>query len=430
MIILVAAAVIFPALYSAYGIFRADRIIRSGQTIENYSRAIEYTPSNAELWWHRGRLRHYGLHDVDLELAAADYSRALELNPRLSRAWVDLADCHERAGRIKEAETALRRAIAVHRYSPLAHWQAGNFYLRQERLDEMYASFKTASNYDIGKLGIAMHTAWKIDPDREGILRKLIPDTLAANLSYLAFLVARDELDLAAPVWQRCLENAIPADFTFRPSSVFGYINRLLAGNRIEEAYAVWNNALLKARSLRPLSSRYQAVSGTAGSGIENLAWNGSFENDILQGGFDWRFADISGVGFFVDSSRRMEGLKSLRVRFDGVNLSAPVLMQIIPVPSPGTYTLDFYARSENLTTDQTPYMAVHGYPEMSGASGRSESFPASADWRRYTVNFDVRPGSDAIRLSLHRDASKKFDNQLRGALWLDVVTIRRSNAY
>ncbi|HTY62202.1 MAG TPA: hypothetical protein VMG30_08070 [Acidobacteriota bacterium] len=46
-----------------------------------------------------------------------------------------------------------------------------------------------------------------------------------------------------------------------------------------------------------------------------------------------------------------MDKLKSLRVTFGDVNLASSFLYQIVPVPEPGEYQLDFYLRTDNLTT-------------------------------------------------------------------------------
>lgn len=402
-----------PAIYRGYGVFRADRIVRSSQTVESYSRALEYDPYNSVLWWSRGRLRHYTVGESDIAMAAADYRQALTLNPRLSQAWVDLADCLERMGRYREAEVALDNASETRRYSPLIRWQAGNFFLRRGNLRRMYECFKLASQYEADKLAIAMDIAWKIDPDRAGILDKLIPDDLNSNLSYLEFLVNRDELDLAIPVWQRFRKNVLPDGFEFKPYAVFPYIDRLFAKSRFQEARQVWNDALRK--------------SGTGRiSGSGNLVCNGSFEYEILRGGFDWRYPDIPEVQFQVDSRNRMDQLKSLKLTFGDANISLSLLSQIIPVPEPGNYQLDCYVRTQELTTDQLPYLTIHGFPDAASAAAANATVPSSTEWIKVTIPFTVNANCRAVELVLRRDGSLKFDNQIKGSMWLDGIVMSR----
>jgi tetratricopeptide (TPR) repeat protein len=424
---LVAALILllaWPAIHRSAGMFQADRIIRGEQTIESYSRAILHDPSNAILWWHRGRLQHYSIERVDIPNALRDYEKALALNNRLSQAWVDLADCYERTGREREAEAALENAFSVQTYSPLIRWQAGNYFLRRGNIPRMYECFRLASEYDIEKLVPAAELSWKADSNHAGILRTLVPDTLPANLRYLQFLADRNELDLARAVWNRIRENRIPNDFEYRAPMTFAYVDRLLADSRVEEAQEVWKDALRK-----------------AGEGIENspaaadikdrpilpanLVWNGSFEKEILQGGFDWRFPDMKEVQFRIDLSDRMDGLKSLKLIFENINISFAHLSEIIPTPKPGNYQLEYFLRTEGLTTDKRPYFAIQGYPDPAMISYQTEPFPESMPWSKLTFAFAVDSNCKAIQLVLRRDASSKFDNQIKGSLWLDGVSVR-----
>jgi hypothetical protein len=413
-----------PLIYRSYHIFRADRIVRSEQTFESYSRAIECNSENATFWWHRGRLAFNSITNPDIAQAINDYRKALSLNPRLGQAWADLAVCFEQTGDGDGAKDALEKAIAARPYSPAIRWQAGNFYLRQGDLEKMYRSFKLACTYDGEKLPMAINLAWKVDSDRRQILNKLIPDTLQANLAYLNFLVTRNELDLAEAAWKRCLE--IPADFEFKPGAAFPYIDRLLAQNRVDDALLVWDQALGKAGTgIHDQRLEREVAAGPEG-GL-NLVWNGSFELQPLQGGFDWRYSETPEVQFDVDVQERLEGVKSLKITFGDSNISFAHLSQIVPLPQPGDYTLEFCLRSEGLTTDQKPYFALAGYPVESGAALRTGMFPESTPWSKTTAHFSVGPGCKAIRLTLRRDRSEKFNNKLKGTLWLDRVRILRN---
>jgi tetratricopeptide (TPR) repeat protein len=423
----VAVAILaFSAIYRNYGVFRAARIVQSELTLESHTRALKSDPSNARLWWNRGRLHHYSLSHFDIVQAVSDYNKALLLNPYLGKAWVDLSDCYDRIGRSEEAEAALEKAVSVHRYSPLIRWQAGNFYLRRSNLPKMYECFRIACQYDIGKLGIAMETAWKIDPNHDGILNKLVPDNLPSNMMYLAFLVARDELDLAQPVWKRCLNNSIREDYEFMPSAVFGYLDRLLSFNRVSEALQVWYDALRKAQVTAADFRLQNPASDSRDSTSGNLIWNGSFENEILQGGFDWRYPITSEVGFQIDASNRIHKLKSLQVTFGRVNIASSFLSQIVPLMESGPYRLDFYLQTKDLTTDQLPYLTIEGFPDAALASARSDFFPATTSWSKLSVPFIANRGCKAIKLSLQRNPSVKFDNQIKGTLWLDGFVLHR----
>jgi tetratricopeptide (TPR) repeat protein len=428
IIVSIAVVALFtPVIYGSYRMFKADWIVRDRQTAEAYSQALQYNPSNPVLWWYRGRLRHYSIDSVNIPDAISDYQKALAMNPRLGQAWVDLADGYERIGDNDAAEAALEKAFAVRTYSPVIRWQAGNFFLRRGKLGKMYECFKLASEFDRSKLGIAMDIAWKVDPDHQEVLQKLIPDDMQSNLNYLAFLLGKNELDLARPVWQRFLKNEIPTEMPFKVSIANDYIDRLQAKNRIAEALQIWDDALAKA-DFSPQDTRRPAESnkGNAPKPV-NLVWNGSFESEMIHGGFDWRYpADSPEMQFLIDLDNRVEGLKSLCLKFGGANLSFSHLRQIVPVFEPGAYVLDYYLRTDGLTTDQTPYLSIQGYPDASGAAARSEKFPATSAWSEVSAPFNVKENCKAIELIVRRDPSSKFDNKLKGSLWLDGVAIYR----
>ncbi len=423
---IIVLSLISPAIYRSYAISRADLITGSEQTIENYSLALEYDGANAMLWWNRGRSRHYSYDKSDISLAISDYQRALSLNPRLTQAWVDLADCYNHTALFQEAEVALERAFATRPYSALIRWQAGNFFLRRGNLPKMFECFKLASEYDREKLAIAMNLAWKVDGNHQEILQKLVPDDLPSNLNYLDFLVSRNELDLARPVWQRFLHNDIPTEYEVKVSLAFPYIDQLLAKKRVTEALQVWDDVLQKAGTGLYDNRLAIKTHDTPGLDLQNVVWNGSFENEILKGGFDWRYPDMREVQFQIDLRNRMEGLKCLRVVFSGSNVSFNHLRQIVPIFESGSYQLDLYLRTEGLTTDQKPYISIEGYPDGDGTWARTDLFPATTSWSKISVPFTVKQGFRAVEISLRRNPSLKFDSQIKGSLWLDGVAIYR----
>jgi len=422
--LLVLSASSYLAYYS-WNLFVSDRTIRSEQTVESYTRALQYDPDNATLWWQRGRLYHYSVQKTDLGKAISDYRKALELNSRLAMAWVNLSDAMEQTGRFELAENALEQAFEMQPYSPLIRWQAGNFFLRRANLPRMYECFKTACLYDTSKLGIAIETSWKIDPEKDMILQRLIPDNFLANKRYLDFLVDRNELDLAMAAWERCMRNPVPADFQLKPSSLFLFIDRLLSISQTEKALKIWDDILRK--SLTGLSdTRYLEIgSPEVSEDMHNPVWNESFENKILRGGFGWRYPDRPEMSFRTDTRNRLKGLKNLEVTFEGANINTGYLYQIIPIPSAGSYLLDFYVKTDGLTTDRMPYISVTGYPDEAGAFAQSDFFPSTTNWTKLSVPFEVAQGCSTIRLSLRRDSSSKLDNRIKGILWLDGFDIQ-----
>jgi hypothetical protein len=158
-----------------------------------------------------------------------------------------------------------------------------------------------------------------------------------------------------------------------------------------------------------------------------NLLWNGSFEQEALQGGFDWRYHDTEAMQFRIDTLNRIEGLKSLRLTFGGENIAGVILHQFAPIHEAGSYQVDFYLRTDGLTSDQMPFMIIQGFPDAAGASARSGAFPSATDWSKISVPFYAKPGCSTVLLMLQRNRSSKLDNRIKGSMWLDGFALRKS---
>jgi hypothetical protein len=416
------------ALYCIFPYFQADLLVAKEQTIESYTRAIAYDEGNAELWWVRGRLHHYNLERNNLPAAIQDYKHALSLNPRLGQAWIDLADCLEREGNDTGAEESLQNALKVWTYSPIVHWQAGNYYLTHKNMEKMYSHLRTAIEYDASKLDIALNVVWRIEPNPSKILLNLVPDKTTANLSALTFFIAHDELSLAAKAWSRLVRNSLSETPLIDSSVAFPYIDALLSKNRIEDAYRVWMESQEKFTLHRGTRPGMQSGMDFRPNPQRNLVWNRSFEDDILDGGFDWRRQKTDNVDIQTDSSIHAEGSRSLRVTFNDVNVDFSHLSQIIPTLSAGNYRLQYHLKTENLTTDQRPYLMIEGFPGSQNIILQTDFFPTVSEWGKYSFSFKVSPGTKAVKLSLRRSPSEKFNSLIKGSLWLDDVMITVEN--
>ncbi len=86
----------------------------------------------------------------------------------------------------------------------------------------------------------------------------------------------------------------------------FPLLDMLIETGHAEDAQSVWTQALLSAGIL--------ATTEPGGS----LIWNGGFEQELLNGGFDWRSGPIQGAKIGWDEQIVRSGRRSLRVDFDG----------------------------------------------------------------------------------------------------------------
>jgi hypothetical protein len=60
----------------------------------------------------------------------------------------------------------------------------------------------------------------------------------------------------------------------------------------------------------------------------------------------------------------------------------------------------------------------------------RTEEVTGSNEWRLLEKAFVVGRGTRLIEVQLSREPSLKFDNKIRGRLWLDSFTLERVEAH
>jgi hypothetical protein len=187
----------------------------------------------------------------------------------------------------------------------------------------------------------------------------------------------------------------------------------------------VWSEALEKTGTgLKEV--RYPAAFKAPEKPV-NLVWNGSFEYELLRGGFDWRYPESPNFDVQIDRNNCADGFRCLQLDFTRSNVSSGYLNQVVPIPESGAYTLDLYLRTEKLISARTYFVEVDGYPDPSGAAARISIPPGSTSWQKLTAPIIVKPNTHAVRLTVRPDASSQADLQVSGTLWIDGVAIYRN---
>jgi predicted CXXCH cytochrome family protein len=101
-----------------------------------------FNADRAESWLNLGALEaRLGNH----ERAAADYQRAIQLQPAFIPPYVNLADLYREDGRDPEGERVLRKALAIHPDDGDLHHALGLVLIRQKRPDEALVELAKAA---------------------------------------------------------------------------------------------------------------------------------------------------------------------------------------------------------------------------------------------------------------------------------------------
>jgi hypothetical protein len=155
------------------------------------------------------------------------------------------------------------------------------------------------------------------------------------------------------------------------------------------------------------------------------VVFNGGFEHEPANGGFDWREQGMAGVSYALDTAVFHSGKQSLRVAFDGsANFDFANLLEYVPVERGRIYHFSAYLLAEGITTDSGLRFWIYDPRNPAEVQILTPNMVGTNPW--ISVNADVVTGetTNLLVISLRRIPSSKFDNKLRGTIWVDDVSL------
>jgi hypothetical protein len=90
----------------------------------------------------------------------------------------------------------------------------------------------------------------------------------------------------------------------------------------------------------------------------------------------------------------------------------------------PGNYVLRAWVRSDGITTNEGPRIAIQDAQSPNLLNIKSDSFLGTAEWTPVTIPFTVGRNTSLISIRVIRDLSQKFDSKINGTVWLDSITL------
>jgi tetratricopeptide (TPR) repeat protein len=388
--------------FYAWCVTRAYRAYRLSETrdLPSLQRAIQLEPSDASNYDLLGRYFIWTAQDP--RAAATQFRKAVSLNPYASTYWLHLAQAESSLGNDREQADAIRNAIAVDPTTPAVAWEAANWLLVQGRPEEALDQLAVVIRSDPKMADAALETSWRSLEDVDRI-RRLLPPDPEAYLRFVKILVARKQWAPAEQVWSSMFQLNRQVD----PRSALFYVDVLLAERNVTAARRAWLQLSQTASALNEYNSPGNAVT------------NGNFDHDILNGGFDWHYSAVPGVGVVLDSTQAHLGNESLLITFSGSSNDAGI-WQWVPV-TPGTsYIASAWVRSEELQSADGPYLAIYdGYKNIEYA--KSESTLGTTPWHRVETTFVAPP---EVNLVIVRFSRRTGGSHIQGQFWVDDVQL------
>ena len=113
-----------------------------------------------------------------------------------------------------------------------------------------------------------------------------------------------------------------------------------------------------------------------------------------------------------------------MRIHFEGKeNLDYNDVGQVAFV-KPGHYRFEAYVRTDGITTDRGVGFHIYDRESSSHLDLRTEELTGTHDWKRLDRVVVVPRETRLLAIEVSRQPSMKFDNQIRGTVWIDSVKL------
>jgi tetratricopeptide (TPR) repeat protein len=374
----------------------------------NLQKAIRLEPSNAEYRDLFGR--NLALSGTSLDDAIANYRIAVQLNRYAARSWLDLAGAYEVAGRTREQEESVERAVEADPTTPHVAWEAANFFLVRGDQERALRNFRVVLANDPEAVDPALELCWRATGDANQMLDRALPQRPDLYLSFLRLLISKQEVAAAENVWNRLMG----LNQAFSTKLAFPYLRFLIAQHEVAAAQTAWQQLAVLDQSIQPyLPSR------------ENLIVNGGFEENVLNGGFDWLYELNPHAALAIDTSVFHSGTRSLSITFDGRNPGNVGIFQFIPVKPNTDYEFSAEYRTEDIESASGPRFAiVDAYTNASYLL--TDDLLDTNPWRVQQARFQTGPNTNLVLLTIVRQPAGPL---IRGKLWIDDLRlVEKSN--
>jgi O-antigen ligase len=337
-------------------------------------------------------------------IPVAELATLLRRDPAGPYAWCDLGDALFREGRVQDARWSYRRAVELAPHVPFMLIRAARFHFAVGEDEEGLAlTSKALATHAGWALPIfSDYDAWNV-PTEHVLARGLPSHESEVAGAYLMHLASGARTADAEQVWRWMLANRLADD------AVAGrYVDLLIRDGMPKAAFAAWQ---IYVRGWRD------------GYRDGNWIFSGGFETSVPGSQFSWRLAPRSGAVAYDDRIRH-SGQRSLRIDFDGTaNVAEIGVSQHTLLPA-ARYRLRAWVKTQSVSTDQGIAFRVEQPSSTRRLELRTDALLGTQDWTLLTLDFDSHSDTALTRVSLVRRPSLKFDNRVRGTIWVDDVSI------
>lgn len=328
--------------------------------------------------------------------------KASELNPYSSSIWLDLAQAYYLNGNLSQNDVAIHRSLSVDPTTPDTIWNVANFLMIQGNVSEALKQFAIVLQKDPSLVPASLNVCWHSVHDLTR-LQNILPPNPDVYLDLIRLLDSGGEYDEAGRVWSSLMRLKVPFDYR---RSLF-YVDDLIQAGRAEQGSQAWSQ-------MSQLSTELHAYIQP-----RNLVTDGSFTQEILNSGFDWRYIPTSLVDVTLDSAQSRAGSRSLRLGYSGAGGDASIFQYVAVRPN-SHYRLSAWVKSEDLNTANGPTLALFEADGRNRIVSTQDTI-GTTPWHR--VEADLATGDKATLLVLSIDRDPR-ETAIQGRFWVTDIRL------
>jgi tetratricopeptide (TPR) repeat protein len=418
--ILFLAPIVAVSLVLAWEVVRVARATSQLDTISitDLEKALRQDPNNANLVHRLGLVYTFDPTDLNLSAAVKSLQQAVELNPRHWDYWADLGTTCDFVGDIACSDEAFERAFALNPTTPALLWAVGNHYLLTNRAEMAFPFFRRLLDLAPEYLDNTFRLCLRATRDPQAIYAEVVPHGKNASVrfAFLMFLVSSADYENAMKIWGQMISGP---DRSPNMPLVKHFLDFLIDHNQIQDAGVVWHDLQI-AGVILPVPNPQSA----------DLLYNGSFEGQPLNTGFDWRVSNSPDLAYDFSDPSAYKGGKCLRIDFVfGRNAEYELVNQVVRIKPNTHYQLTAYVRSDNLTSSSGPLLRVDEMGCADCLARTSDPTVGTTAWHPVDVEFTTQPQTQAVRVSFWRPKEQASSRDITGTVWLDEVALRAVEA-
>ena len=377
-------------------------------------RALAADPSDPEVRHRLGQALLYNFTDANAKDGFQDLREATRLAPSRPLYWEDLALASESLNDDLSAQIAIVQALKLAPVSPRVHWLAANYDLDSGETTEGLAQLREVLRLGPDYAAPVYELCLLSEVDPATVENTVLPagDGPALRLEYATFLANQGQADAAGKVWN----DTVAANHPFPFSLAQPYVDSLMRAKDYGQAHRAWKDL-----------ERIGAIERPDNSGADEMMFNGGFERQPLNAGFDWHYGETSYLALNFAEGRAAEGHRCLRLTFTVPSNAEyePVFEDVAVEPS-RAYILTALARSEGITSDSGPRLRVIDLVQPEVLDTSTAQTVGTTSWHTIQVKFTTGAYTHFIQVFIWRPQAVTFPAQISGIFWLDGVSLKR----